>query len=314
MRAVELSIHRISRYAPVAAVSIVILISILLFSGLRWVLSISPEVTEEDVSYRADIPPPVPLVDAAWDVFRRPHSAVPLDTEISLAERFRLAGTFSAYSGDTFSAADAGRRAILDDVTVGRQHLVRDGQKLGDVRVVTIERDSIVLRDHRGEEELFLSFTEFDSQDHPRELAAAPQMDSPVPLRFEDMPTLEENRFGRRIGDDRWIMQRELLLEYADEIQEDPERLTALLMAMQPALDQNDEIQGFVLDMLGENELYEAAGFQDGDIVRMVNSMPMISPARAEYFIGEFLRGNLNAVVIEIERDGAEQRLIHLIR
>lgn len=311
----KVSIHRISRHVLLLALLGVCIVCIVLMALVGSVRTIPEQDVVPADSAPAVIPSPVVFTDVDWKIVRDPGVPSQVDVETALGERFRLAGTFFAFGDDESLPIEAGHRAILDDLPARRQHLVREGDQVGAIQVVAIERESIVLRDHRGEEELFLSFTEFELQDRPYEVAEAEAVEeSDVPLRFEDMPTLEENRFGRRIGEERWIMQRDALMEYADELQEDPERLTALLMAMQPDLDESDEIQGFVLDMLGENELYEAAGFQDGDVVRMVNSMPMISPRRAEYFIGEFLRGNLNAVVFEIERDGEDHRLIHLIR
>lgn len=261
-----------------------------------------------------EVPLQVLFDDVAWEVLRHPHAAAPVQDLGPLARRFRLAGTFFAFTDSDAPRSDEARRAILDDLSAGRQHLVREGDRMGEVDVVAIKREYIVLRDDRGEERLYLSFQELampaTTRVEQEEAAATPF----VPLRFEDMPTLEENRFGRRIADNRWIMSRDALIEYADEIQDEPERLTALLMAMQPDFDDADQIQGFVLEMLGEDLLYEAAGFQEGDIVRQVNSMPMTSPARAGYFIRELLQGNISALVFDIERDGRDQKLIYLVR
>jgi hypothetical protein len=46
----------------------------------------------------------------------------------------------------------------------------------------------------------------------------------------------------------------------------------------------------------------------------MVNSMHMTSQSRAEFFLGEFVKERLNAVVLDIERDGNPQKIIYLIR
>lgn len=261
-----------------------------------------------------EVPPRVELEDASFAMIRHPATTAPLQDMGPLARRFRLAGTFFAYSGEASVPAENDRRAILDDLVANRQHLVREGQRIGEVDVVQIQREQVTLRDQTGEERLYLSFAgESDRAARP-DVAPDASEAARVPLRFEDMPTLETTRFGRRIGDERWIMRRDALLAYAAEVQGEPERLTALLMAMQPDFGAGDDIQGFVLNMLGENDLYEAAGFQNGDIVRMVNSMPMTSPARAEYFLREFFQGNISALVFDIERDGEDHKLIHLVR
>lgn len=270
----------------------------------------SPVVPMGTFSWRSSelIPP------EQWPVLRHTDAA-PTPTAGPLAQRFRLAGTFFAYPGDQIDPQSDARRAIIDDLRQNRQRLVREGDDLEGVEVVQIYRDRIILREGVDEEDLWLSFTDASAEPRADTASDQPSMSQDgVPLRFEDLPSLEENAFGRRIDENRWILQRDALLEYADELQDDPERLTQLFLAMPPVFDDEDEISGFQLDMLGENALYEAAGFQNGDIVRLVNSMPMTSPNRAQYFIREFMSGRINAFVFEIERDGEEMKLIHLIR
>ncbi len=248
-----------------------------------------------------------------WAVMRPAGVAVPAEDAGPLSQRFRLAGTFFAYSEDATADTDTGRarQAILDDLDEQRQRLVAEGDELAGIDVVRIFRDRVILRGTAGEEAIWLTFRE--TPDDPETVDPDEVADATI-TRFEDMPALETHRFGRRIADNRWIMERDELLRYADEVQQDPERMAALLLAMQPDYNEADEVAGFVLEKLGEDELYVAAGFQDGDVVRRVNSMPMTSPARAQYFIAEFMRGRLDAVVLDIERDGEEQKLIHLIR
>ena len=42
--------------------------------------------------------------------------------------------------------------------------------------------------------------------------------------------------------------------------------------------------------------------------------MQMTSQSRAEYFLGEFVKDRLSAVVLDIERDEKDQQLIFMIR
>ncbi len=259
-----------------------------------------------------------PIPADSWLVMRL-RDGMAEATQGPLAERFRLAGTFFAYPGPAGQSHRPGsRRAIIDDLQEGHQRLVREGDQIDQVAVVHIYRDRIVLRDVTGDEELRLSYTGEIPEEAPTETAQAGILRRGerrnIFTRFEDMPALEENRFGRRVAENRWILDREALMAYTDDIRDEPERLTALFMAMQPDFDDDDQIAGFQLDMLGENELYEATGFQNGDIVRSVNSMPMTNPDRATYFIREFMEGRVSALVFDIERDGEDHRMIHLIR
>ena len=73
-------------------------------------------------------------------------------------------------------------------------------------------------------------------------------------------------------------------------------------------------IAGYVLGMEGEKEFFQAAGLQDGDVVRKVNSINMTSQKRAEYLIREFLQSRISALVFDIERDNQAQKLIYFIR
>ena len=43
-------------------------------------------------------------------------------------------------------------------------------------------------------------------------------------------------------------------------------------------------------------------GLQQGDVIRKVNSMN-VSQRRAEFMLAEFVRHNLNAVVIDVDRE-----------
>ena len=267
----------------------------------------APE-TEIDTAYHW--PDPVAWEPAGWSAVQR-TGGTPVTASGPLAGRFRLAGTFFAFAGGEQEGGDDARHAILDDLEQRRQRLVQEGHRIEQFEVVSIFKDRVILRGEAGDEEIFLSFGERTA---PVEERADGPPSALEALRFEDMPALETSRFGKRIGENRWLFDRDEVLRYADELQDDPERMAAVLLAMQPDYNEQDEITGFELGMLGENALYEAAGFRDGDVVRMVNSMPMTSPARAQYFIRQFLTGEISALVFDIEREGEAEKLIHLIR
>ena len=56
---------------------------------------------------------------------------------------------------------------------------------------------------------------------------------------------LETSRFGKRIGEARWVMQKEALVGYYQELLDDPERIAAIYMSMKP-----DYIDGEVAGLL----------------------------------------------------------------
>lgn len=259
------------------------------------------------------VPPPAPTPESAlawpaavmpaaedWAVFQPAAGAAPADLS-PLARRFRLAGTFFSIGDEDPASA---RLAILDDVEKKQQFLVREQETFEDVRVVRILRDHIVLTSQGQEETLWLSFHGAGGE--------APS-DRPGPVGEPGEPTLEQNRFGRRVGEARWVLSRQALTEYYQELANDPERIAALYMTMKPDYQEN-RIAGYVVDIEGEQEFLEAVGLKQNDFIRKVNSMNMTSQRRAEYFISEFLQERVSAVVLDIEREGQAQKLIYLIR
>ena len=229
-----------------------------------------------------------------------------------VANPFRLAGTFLTYASSTGDVTHAAARyAILDDLSAKKQLLAHEGDTVaGGFRVAEVLSDAVVLEQGGRRLRLTRSLT-------PLATAAAEPGEDPDPekpaIPFWDQPALETNRFGKKIDENRWVLQREKVLDYYNELLERPERLVNLYRSFYPDR-KNGEVEGFRLKFAGENDFFKAVGIQEGDTVRMVNSMKMSSQRRAEFFIGEFVRNNLQAIVFDIERDGKEQQLIYLLR
>lgn len=245
-----------------------------------------------------------PSFDAnAWDAFVQGRGGAPVAGG-PLARRFRLAGTFFAFADPRDGAADSSCKAILDDVERKTQHLVGEGETIEGVQVARIFRDHILLRSGGREEELWLSYATATTGS-----GRAPG----TPDAAQAGEVLEKSRFGTRVGEHRWVLNRDSLMEYYRELREDPERIAHLFVSMKPDY-REGAVAGYNVNMTGEHDFFKAAGLQEGDTVRKVNSLAMTSQARAEYFIGEFLQGRLTAVVLDIERGGNPQKLIYLIR
>ena len=223
-----------------------------------------------------------------------------------LSRRFRLAGTFFSFDERSdASGTESVCKAILDDVEKKTQHLIGEGETLDGIQVARIYRDHVVLRNDGREEELWLSFSTDREGAGAGTMTAQEAEPEPVPM--------EVSRFGTRVGEARWVLNRDALMNYYEELREDPERIGHLYVSMKPDYNEG-AIAGYKLNMTGEQDFFKAAGLQEGDVVRNVNSLRMTSQARAEYFIGEFLQGRLSAVVLDIERGGEEKKLIYLIR
>ena len=246
--------------------------------------------------------PPRISIGLNWNVFRG-TGEVPAGG--ALSRRFRLAGTFSV-SG---TGADPVRRAVLDWLERERQEIVSEGDRLADVTVLRVAEDRVVLRAGTREETLWLSFS---GSDRASESAAAGETPDAA---ADDLPAeAEAGRFGYAVGDNNWVFRREALMEYYNELMDDPVRLLQVFDSMQPLYDGDDRISGYMLDIAGEREFFEAVGLREGDVVRQVNAVPMTNRNRAERFIEHFARNNLNVFVLDVERGGEPVRMIYRIR
>ena len=87
-----------------------------------------------------------------------------------------------------------------------------------------------------------------------------------------------------------------------------------LFDSLAPLYNDAGNITGYTLDVQGEAEFFDAVVMKPGDVVRKVNSMPMTSRRRAEFFIREFVNDRANVIVLDIERGGKEQKLIYQVR
>jgi type II secretory pathway component PulC len=251
-------------------------------------------------------PDPASIEESNWSVFQSLRSDTPPSSLGPLAARFRLAGTFFAF-GDVGDSSNSYCKAILDDLQKKEQCLISEGDDLGGVKVARILRDRVVLLGPAGEEELWLSFA--GSRAGSNVLSAA----GTAGAASGESPSLEVNRFGKRVGEGRWVLSRDALMSYYREVMEDPERVASLYVSMKPDYKEGS-VAGYLVDPEGEQDFFKATGLQNGDIVRKVNSMNMISQRRAEYFISEFVKNRVSALVIDIERDGQAKKLIYMIR
>lgn len=225
-----------------------------------------------------------------------------------LAERFRLAGTFFLYGDDADGQGGERRRAIVDDLAERKQLIVSEEQDIAGYTVTRIEPDRIRLRRDGIEHELLLSFSAVSAA------AASPASErSADAVSMEDMPAIESTRFGKRVGENRWVIRREELLRYYAELLDDPERIANVYASLKPKYEDN-AIAGYVLNTEGEGDFFRAIGLQEGDVIRRVNSMRMVSQRRAEYFISEFMKNRVSALVFDIERGEQAEKLIYLIR
>lgn len=297
-------VSRIAKAGAIALLVLAILSGVFVVRIWRSLPDPSTSPTPQ-LAYESSVDlPQVPR--GAWDMIRRPAGSA--SARLDEQSRFRLAGTFFLYAEGQTDDRAAGRMAILDDLAQKKQMIVREGDQIEDYTVLNIGMDRVRLRQGAREIELGLSFTALAKNPPRPEISGDPEAPS-----MEDLPALETTRFGKRVGENRWVFQRNELLRYYAEVFDDPERIANVYASLKPKYEEG-EIGGYVVNMEGEQAFFQAVGLREGDVIRRVNSMRMVSQRRAEYFLSEFMKDRLSAVVLDIERDGEEQKLIYLIR
>ena len=223
-----------------------------------------------------------------------------------LAARFRLAGIFIVGPGAA-SDVDVLRRAILDDLGTHEQLIAGEGQMVAGLRVIRIGDDFVRLLDSAGQTtDLRLAYLRGASA--PGGLPAA------VAGEDGEGPPLEVSQYGRKVQENRWVLERDAMLDYYRELAADPDRIARLYETFKPDYAEDGTIQGYEIDPLGEEEFLQAMGLRSGDRVRMVNSLRMSSQSRAEFFIKEFINERLGAVVLDLEREGQPVKQVYLFR
>lgn len=214
-------------------------------------------------------------------------------------EKYRLAGTFFLEG-----TGPSQSRAIIDDITKHSQAILGEGESLDDAMVERIFRDHVILRTSSGSRELWVDFVT-----RPVEGASA------AATNLVTNQSGSTNRFGCiQIQDNRWRFGRKPILDYYQELLDEPDRMVAVFDTMKPVRDGQNRITGYVVGIEGEKDFFDAMGLRQGDIVRAVNSFPMTNRRRAEAFIDQFLKNQLNVVVLDVERGGQTVKQVYQVQ
>lgn len=238
----------------------------------------------------------------AWDVLSAISiPAIESPSNSVLKMRFRLAGTFFAITSDGKEV----RKAVIDDSQKREQMIVGEKDSIDEVVIEAVFLDHIILRQGQIREEIWLS------------LLTKPQGSSATAKT--DANTMSSsstsNKFGVKVGDNSWSMNKGALMSYYRELMDDPSRMVQVFDSLEPVYAQSGRrIAGYQLAVKGEADFFKSVGLEQGDIVRRVNGMEMSSRRRAEYLIGEFASDRANAFVMDIERNGQSTKLIYQLK
>ena len=239
-----------------------------------------------------------------------PWGVVEVSTPQDWRADYRLAGTFETYRLEGTNTVADSQLAIVDHVRHQTQRIVRKGDVFNEIHVLRILPDRVVLEKDQVEVELVLEKSVIRVASGGRVPAGD---EEEAILRFEDMPALEITPYGKRVATNQWVIQRSLMMDYVEDLMRDPLRAAQMVRSMQ-ADKVDGETAGFTLKAEGEQNFFDSMGLEDGDTVRKVNSMKMKSGRRANYLIQEFMKERMSAVVLDVERNGTEQKLIYIVR
>jgi type II secretory pathway component PulC len=242
------------------------------------------------------------LSNEVWSVMAGDVTATTTNASGARNARFRLAGTFFVENGD----GSIQRKAILDDLGRHEQSIVGEGDPVAEVRVERIFYDHVTLRSGTGTEDVWLDFG--------RVYAAAAGLAATNAIATNMVASATNRLGGVQLQADRWQFSRQKLLDYYQEVLDEPDRMVAIFDSLKPVRDRDSKITGYVVGVEGEGEFFQAVGLRNGDVVRKVNAVPMTSRRRAEFFIDEFLKDRMNVVVLDVEREGKAAKQVYLVR
>jgi len=263
----------------------------------------SPDQTHNDVTRSL----PKKEIQPDFSAIAAVIQSVPIASEKGeLTRRFRLAGTILGVSN---TGADEPMAVIDDRQTVSQKIVRRNMEVIPGVTLTHVRAESVILYGPSGEEELFLE----------KSLHAAKQVQQSNGSETSSISDSDfKNRFGEgQVFPGRWNFSRDRLLGYYSELRDEPQRLLAIFDSMDPVYEidpEGDEtIAGYIVDVKGEADFFEAAGLKNGDIVRAVNSVTMTNRRRAEAFIKSFVENEAGTFVLDIERNGTQDKHVYMI-
>jgi hypothetical protein len=281
--------------------------------GIAWSanrLPAVPTVTASDSHVAAKTTLPrrssrISLPLESWSVFRMDGEAI-REVSNSLANRFRLAGTFRVIQPDSVA-----QKGVLCDLVRSNQSLiVSAGDELDDgivVKDIGVDRLELV----RQDVSIILTLDDQPGGSSTNPAAAGSGESADL---FAGYPVLSRGQFGIQIEDKRWLFERRKVLEYYNDVLEDPDRLVALFDSLKPLYNEKKKIDGYILVQEGEKDFFKEVGLKEGDVIRKVNSVPLMNRRVAEGFIRDFGQDDLSVAVLEIERDGEPARLVYEVR
>lgn len=284
--------------------SLTFVFAILMAGALIWIYFASEKVPS---SIAIEIPPvpqrqqPSPMPQSAASCIvplggkSAPNAAEKFFNAIE--KRFRLAGF-------RLNARKPGNSsAIIEDREAGLQWMRRKGEKIADeVSIANVGTNSVALTTPYGLYTLYLS----------RKGSVGGEVSGDTNTSSSSGQSGAVTRLaGAEVAPGSWRFRRDDMMAYFNEIKVRPERIGAVFDTLAPIwyTDESDgkqKIEGYRVEICGEEDFFKAVGFREGDIVREVNGIRMTNRYAAEELIRRFVYGDLHFAHIKMERDGED--------
>lgn len=262
-------------------------------------------VTESDVRSRAAsvVGGSAPAATAVFQVL---EGLRPGGGGGSVVANLRLVGTFFEYAE---IGTNSLRQAILESRgPEGGQAILSIGDTFGGWRLNVIERESVTMQNLESGVARVLALEWSPGQYGLSNTGINNQTGSGTE------PATGQAPYGTLIASNHWVLNRQSLMGYYQELRDNPDRLLKVFDTLYPLRDEKNRITGYTVNIVGEPDFFAAMGLRQGDVVRKVNKRPMTNRRLAERFIADFVKDRANAFVLEVERDGTPEQLVYQIR
>ena len=216
----------------------------------------------------------------------------------------RLVGTFFEYAE---IGTNSLRHAVLADLHGGHQAIVVEGEQFDSYTVIQIQRDAVSVERLSDRSRYLLRLASPDSANVAGKGGQSTGMG-------DGSRVASTMSFGGQIATNHWVLNRQELMNYYQELRDNPDRLLKVFDTMKPLRDEAGKITGYTVGIEGEKEFFDAVGLREGDVVRKTNGRPMTNRRLAERFIASGVKGDASAFVLEVERNGAMEKLTYQIR
>ncbi len=118
----------------------------------------------------------------------------------------------------------------------------------------------------------------------------------------------------KHIPQDRMVIPPREVIALHAKLTSTSDRRDRVADSLIPLRDRKGRIEAYIVHIKSDPDAFARFGFQNGDIVRKINNMPMTDGKRWKFIVDEVVSGRIHVLVIEIERGGEIRKIIHMFK